>query len=204
MISQFLFPLKNFSLKAPLLKSAKLSRFFALGVALSLTGCAAFSPPPIPRGALLDKEDYSQLIPGTSTRSDVVNILGTPTTHATFNDNMWIYIAMTKDLVPLNFPAVDTQHVLVLNFDSHGTLQSMRHLGKHDAIPVSMVDDTTKTPGTHISVIQELLGNVGRYNPLSSMGSTFGGMGGMNNGNGGMGGLSGQGTGNGGVGNTMP
>ncbi|WP_018979664.1 outer membrane protein assembly factor BamE [Saccharibacter floricola] len=166
------------------------------GSALLLSGCA----PPIPRGALIDKEDYSQLTPNTSTQSDALSTLGSPTTHATFNDNTWIYVSMTKDLVPLSHPAVDKQQVLVLNFDNRGVLRKMSILGRRDAIPVRMVNDKTPTPGTQISVIQELLGNVGRYNPMSSMGSTFGG--GM--GGGGMGGpMSGQGTGQGGVGNTM-
>lgn len=195
------------SLSSNIMKARSIFRTTSFGLAMSmlfsLTACSYFCPPPIPRGALLEKDEYSKLIPGSSTRSDVITILGTPTTHATFNDNTWIYVAMTKDLVPLSFPAVDTQEVLVLNFDNHGTLQNMKHLGKKDAIYVDMASGVTKTPGTQISIIQELLGNVGRYNPLSSMGSTFGGMGGINNG-GGMGGMSGQGTGNGGVGNTMP
>lgn len=164
------------------------------GSALLLYGCA----PPVPRGALIDKDDYSQLTPNTSTQSDVLGTLGSPTTHATFNDNTWIYVSMTKDLVPLAHPAVNKQQVIVLNFDNGGILRKMDVLGRRDAIPVRMVRDKTPTPGTQISVIQELLGNVGRYNPMSSMGSTFGGMGG------GMGGpMSGQGTGHGGVGNTM-
>lgn len=164
------------------------------GTALLLYGCA----PPIPRGALIEKEDYSQLTPNTSTQSDVLGTLGSPTTHATFDDNTWIYVSMIKDLVPLAHPAVRKQQVLVLNFDSGGVLRKMNILGRHDAFPVRMVNDKTPTPGTQISVIQELLGNVGRYNPMSSMGSTFGGMGG------GMGGpMGGQGTGHGGVGNSM-
>lgn len=163
--------------------------------ALLLYGCA----PPVPRGALIDKEDYSQLTPNTSTQAEVMDILGSPTSHATFDDNTWLYVSMTKYLVPLAHPAIDKQRVIVLNFDDKGILRKMNVLGRHDAIPVYMVSDKTPTPGTQISVIQELLGNVGRYNPMSSMGSTFGGMGGGTGG----GPMSGQGTGNGGVGNAI-
>lgn len=178
-----------------------LGRLVLFAMAGLLGGCAVLSPPPVPRGAMLDKEDYGQLVVGTSTRNDVVGVIGTPTTRATFDDNTWYYIAMTKDLVPLSHPAVDTQRVLVLNFDNRGTLQHMTMLHKKNAVPVDMVSDETKTPGTHISVIQELLGNVGRYNPLTSMGSTFGSTGGVPSNNSTLGG---QGTGNGGVGNVLP
>lgn len=171
------------------------------GGLLMLSGCEAISPPPIPRGALIEKLDYDQLVLNSSTQNDALSILGSPTAHATFNDNTWIYISMTKDLVPLAHPVIDRQQVLVLNFDDGGVLRRMNVLNKRDAIRVSMAGGATPTPGTHISVMQELLGNVGRYNPMSSMGSTFGGMG-----NAGMGAgpMSGQGTGNGGVGNSMP
>lgn len=170
------------------------------GGLLMLSGCEAISPPPIPRGTLIEKIDYDQLVLNSSTQNDALSILGSPTAHATFNDNTWIYISMTKDLVPLAHPVVDKQQVLVLNFDNAGVLRKMNVLNKRDAIPINMASGVTPTPGTHISVIQELLGNVGHYNPMSSMGSTFGGMGG------GMGGgpMSGQGTGNGGVGNSIP
>ncbi|WP_408868515.1 outer membrane protein assembly factor BamE [Bombella apis] len=189
----------------------RLARFMALrrrcwtgllaGGMLMLSGCEAISPPPIPRGALIEKLDYDQLVLNSSTQNDALSILGSPTAHATFNDNTWIYISMTKDLVPLAHPVVDKQQVLVLNFDNAGVLRKMNVLDRHDAIRVSMAGGATPTPGTHISVLRELLGNVGRYNPMSSMGSTFGGLG-----NGGMGAgpMSGQGTGNGGVGNSMP
>ncbi|MUG04847.1 outer membrane protein assembly factor BamE [Bombella sp. ESL0378] len=165
---------------------------------LMLSGCEAISPPPIPRGALVEKMDYDQLVLNSSTQNDALSILGSPTAHATFNDNTWIYISMTKDLVPLAHPVIDKQQVLVLNFDNSGILRKMNVLNKRDAIHVHMAGGVTPTPGTHISVIQELLGNVGRYNPMNSMGNTFGGMGN------GMGPMSGQGTGNGGVGNSMP
>ncbi|WP_231118938.1 outer membrane protein assembly factor BamE [Oecophyllibacter saccharovorans] len=175
-----------------------------------LSGCTLFDAPEIPRGALVEKSDILQLHPGSTTQQEVESLIGSPTTHATFDNNKWIYITLTKNLVPMGFPAVDKQRVLVLDFDDSGVLQHLKLLTKKNAVPVSMVSAITPSPGTQISVLQEILGNVGRYNPMSSLGNTFGGglggLGGMNNHGGGMGNgpLSGQGTGNGGVGNTMP
>lgn len=183
------------------------------GVALAgllLGGCTLFDAPEIPRGALVEKVDFDQLHAGTTTRQEVEELIGSPTTHATFDDNTWIYVTLTKNLVPMGFPEVDKQQVVVLNFDEGGILQHVKVLSKKNAVRVSMVSATTPSPGTQISVLQEILGNVGRYNPMSSLGNTFGGMGGlsgMNQGGGGMGNgpMSGQGVGGGGgVGNAMP
>ncbi|GBR52279.1 lipoprotein OmlA [Neokomagataea thailandica NBRC 106555] len=158
-------------------------------------GCSLFSPIPQPRGSLIEKADYSQLIPGTSTQSDAMDLLGSPTAHATFDDNTWIYVSMITSPRPLSFPKIDKQQVVVLNFDNSGVLRKLNTLGKSNAVNVGMVGRTTPAPGTKTSVIQQLLGNVGRYNPMSNMGSTFGGSSGP---------MSNQGTGNGGSGNTLP
>ncbi|WP_272915888.1 outer membrane protein assembly factor BamE [Aristophania vespae] len=183
-------------------KRMKRSRSALLLTAMLLTsGCAVFEPPPIPRGSLVEKYEYKKLIPGTTTRDDVENLIGSPTVRGTFNDNAWYYVSLTKNLVPLGFPATDKQSVLVLNFDQSGILRDMHVLKRKDSIQVAMVSDETPTPGTEVSVIQELLGNVGKYNPMNAMGSAFG-MGGAGSAANNMGGL-GAGTGNGGVGNSL-
>ncbi|GAJ28799.1 lipoprotein OmlA [Acidomonas methanolica] len=161
-----------------------------------LGGCAIFRPIPISRGSLIEKSDYVQLKPGTSTRSDVLDLLGSPTAKSTFNDNTWIYISLVTAPTPLGFPHIEKQQVVVLAFDNGGVLRHLETLHKKDAIDVGMVSQTTPTPGSHNNLLQQLLGNVGRYNPMANMGSTFAGS---------QGPLGGSiGTGNGGQGNSLP
>ncbi|GBQ36470.1 lipoprotein OmlA [Gluconacetobacter azotocaptans DSM 13594] len=167
-----------------------------VGLGLFLSGCAVFQSRPVPRGSLVEADDYTQLKPGVSTRSDTMDLLGSPTTRATFDDNTWIYISMTTMPTPVSFPSIRKQQVLVLNFDNGGVLRNMRTLSKADARYVGMVQDVTPTPGTKINVLQQILGNVGRYNPMSNMNSTFGGSTGPMGSN--------SGPGHGGTGNTLP
>ncbi len=163
---------------------------------LAASGCAVFSPLPTSRGQLVEKQDYDKLTPGTSTRADVTGLLGSPTTRATFDDNTWFYIGEVTAPVPLSHPTVETQQVLVLNFDQGGVLRSLRRLDQHDAHNVSMVGRTTPSPGSDASFLQQLIGNVGRYNPLGSLGGdTLGGGSGLGSNNG---------AGHGGAGNTLP
>ncbi|GAN65158.1 outer membrane protein assembly factor BamE [Acetobacter orientalis] len=151
-----------------------------------LSGCAVFRPSPIPRGSLIEPDDYNQLIPGTSTRADAVDLLGSATTKGAFDDNTWIYISMTTYLRPIDFPGVKKQQVVVLKFDQAGKLDSLRTLSRKDSRRVAMISQVTPTPGTRINVLQQILGNVGRYNPMQNLmgsGSTTGtGMMGQNSG----------------------
>ncbi|QCE33722.1 outer membrane protein assembly factor BamE [Acetobacteraceae bacterium] len=167
-----------------------------------VSGCSYLIPNPLEQGAILDPKDYEKLTPGKTTKDEAIAFIGSPTTHATFDDNTWIYITMTTGLIPASYPGIKSQRVVILNFDNGGILQDIKVLHKGDAKPVSMVSRVTPTPGTKISVMQELLGSVGRYNPLGGMGGAFGGLGGM--GRGGMGsGMMGGGAGGGGTGNTL-
>lgn len=163
---------------------------------LPIAGCGLFGPIPQARGSLIEKADYAQLVPGTSRRSDVMDLLGSPTARATFDDNTWIYVSMITAPRPLEFPAVRKQDVVVLTFDNDGVLRKVATLDKSKGYDVGMVNQTTPTPGTKINILQQILGNVGKYNPMSNMGSTFGGSQGPLG--------SGQGTGQGGVGNSLP
>ncbi len=180
----------------------RFGRLLALSMGLSpiaVSGCAVFSPLPTDRGQMVEKQDYDKLIPGTTTRADVTALIGSPTAKATFDDNTWFYIGEITAPVPLAHPKIEQQQVLVLNFDQGGVLRSLRRLDKSNAHNVAMVGRTTPSPGSDSTFMQQLIGNVGRYNPLSSLGGdTLGGSGGA----GGLG--SNNGPGHGGAGNTLP
>lgn len=143
------------------------------------------------RGNMIDDVDYAQLVPGSTSRADVTSLIGTPTTKATFDDNTWIYIGEITQPVIAGFPAIDRQQVVVLNFDQGGTLQSVRKLTGKQAVRVAMETRTTPSPGSEASILQQIIGNVGRYNPAGLLGAAG------NNPNG-------SAAGGGGVGNTLP
>ncbi len=168
------------SLQSTFALTRKKSNFFCMASLLScgilLSACSFFSTPPQPRGAFIEKEDWQDLKVGSSSKSDAQDLLGSPTTFATFDPNSWIYISMQTRTVPLTYPGVRKQQVLVLNFDQSGVLQQIQELNKKDAKPVRMISSITPTPGSKTNFFQQLLGNIGQYSPLSAMGmgSTFG------------------------------
>ncbi len=49
-------------------------------------------------------------------------------------------------------------------FDDRGVLQSIKRLDQDDAQPVSVVSRATPSPGSESSFLQQLLGNVGKFN----------------------------------------
>ena|ERR1700722_7192453 len=144
----------------------------------SLAGCSLpnfLSFPPQVRGNTVSADELKQLVPGTSTRKDVVALIGSPTAKAAFDDNTWLYIGeMTRPIIG-GTQAVLDQQVVELTFDPQGVLRGVGHKTADDAKSVSMASGATPSPGSEANIMQQLLGNVGRFNPIT--GSAGGGAG---------------------------
>ena len=138
--------------------------------ALSLGGCSLVQTPRQLHGNRVDPDLLKELVPGTSTKKDVTSLIGSPTTRATFDDNQWIYISETTHTRIGRLPGVLRQDVVVMNFDGAGTLRSVKTLDQADGRDISVASGATPSPGSEASVLQQLLGNVGRYN-VGNLGS---------------------------------
>ncbi len=142
-------------------------RGLVLGVGLlgTVAGCSVVAAPRTLRGDLVDRDALTELVPGTSTTKDVESLLGSPTSRAAFDNNRWIYIAQTTHTRIGRYPGVDKQQVVVLNFDQNGVLRNVEEHGLRDSKAVAMAGGTTPSPGSEASFLQQLLGNIGKYNP---------------------------------------
>ena len=113
------------------------------------------------RGNLADPEVVSQITPGESTRGTVEDLLGSPTTVATFNDRTWYYIGRKTERFAFFKPEILEQQVVAIHFDEAGTVENVKIYGPDDAREVEVVDRTTPTAGQELTVLQELFGNLG-------------------------------------------
>ncbi len=152
-----------------------IARAAALGAMLLLAGCAWLAPPPVVRGNHPEADQLKELTPGTSTRQDVTALIGSPTAHATFDDNTWLYIGERTQKRVGEVPAVVTQQVVVITFNDAGVLQHIDTKDKADALPVSVIARTTPSPGTEANFFQQLFGNIGRFVPGGAAPTTGGG-----------------------------
>lgn len=142
----------------------RLSRLAALTIAIGLAGCSAIQPVAQLHGNKVDADQLKELTPGTSTRADVSALIGSPTLHATFDDNTWIYVSeITRPRIGRTM-GVEEQKVVVLTFDDRGVLSGVQTKSDVDSLPVSVVARTTPSPGSEASFLQQLFGNIGRFN----------------------------------------
>jgi outer membrane protein assembly factor BamE (lipoprotein component of BamABCDE complex) len=140
----------------PMTARSLYSRLALAGVGLALAlSVAACAPRIDQRGNKPDEDQVVQINPGVDDKNRVAELIGTPSTISTFDDRTWYYISKRTETTAFFDPEVKDQEVLAINFDEGGIVESMKIYG----------DRTTPTEGNELTIIQQLLGNLGRFNP---------------------------------------
>jgi outer membrane protein assembly factor BamE (lipoprotein component of BamABCDE complex) len=127
-------------------------------------GLGACSPTIENRGYVPDKESLEKVKPGGQTRSDVADLLGTPSSVTPFSENTWIYIQSRTSTMAFFDPKVLEQNVVVVDFDDAGLVQDVRRYTLEDGKVIDPVSRKTPAPGKELSFLEQLVGNVGKFN----------------------------------------
>ena len=125
-----------------------------------LAGCAISEDQ---RGHLPDPEKLADIHPGSTTKEQVVKILGSPSSASTFDDNVWYYISRRTKQVAFFSPTVLDQQVYIVDFDNKGVVRDLGHKTLADGTPVSPAPGATPAPGRELSFLEQLIGNIGRF-----------------------------------------
>jgi len=103
------------------------------------------------------------IVAGTDTKQTVLTRLGTPSTTSTFErDNVWYYISQVTEKYTYNQAQVTQRSVTEITFNDAGLVAEVRTLGLDDGQRVSMNARETPTRGRQLTILEQLLGNVGR------------------------------------------
>jgi outer membrane protein assembly factor BamE (lipoprotein component of BamABCDE complex) len=123
---------------------------------------AACSNPISVRGQIPDTERVEAIKAGVHGRQDVFELLGTPSTISTFEDRKWYYIGQKSIEVAFKKPEILERSVLVVSFDGSGRVDDKVLYTLDDGREIDPVDRITPTEGRELTIMQQLLGNLGR------------------------------------------
>ena len=105
----------------------------------------------------------ADIVAGTDTKQTVLTKLGTPSTTSTFErDNVWYYISQVTEKYTYNRPHVTQRSVTEITFNDAGQVSGVNSLGLEDGRVVAMNGRETPTRGRQLTILEQLLGNVGR------------------------------------------
>ena len=142
------------------MKNLKLTSFAILTAA----GLAACTPTHNVRGNLIEDYQLEDIQAGVDGRSDILRKLGSPTTRAPFDDDVWYYLGQETEKRGVFDPEVKNERVVVVFFNDDGMVEKIEYVDTNRMnIPVAR--DKTHTSGNEMTVMQQLLGNIGRFKP---------------------------------------
>ena len=146
-----------------------------LGAALAMLGAAAACTPRIDtRGNLPDPDVLADVEVGHTNRDQVTQLLGSPSSIAAFDGESWYYISERTETLGFFAPEVKERKVVIIRFDDKGLVKAVNTLGLKDGRDIAQVERVTPTAGNEITFLQQLLGNIGRFEGAKDQGSTGG------------------------------
>lgn len=124
-----------------------------------LAGC--LSPSVDYQGYSADSVAPKDLKPGEDTRSTVMAQLGSPSTTGVFNDDTWIYMSSKRERLAFYIPKVTERSVVAVKFSADDFVDEVLVYDQDDGAVISYAARETETGGRELSLIEQLLGNVG-------------------------------------------
>ncbi len=131
-----------------------------LSVVIVLNAC---SPVTAQRGNMLDDTQLPKVVAGESTMRDVLQTFGSPTAQSTFDTKIWYYIGQETEKYGILDHEVIDERIISVTFNDQGIVQAVEEIDT-DRLDVPYSDDSTPTHGNDFTFLQQLLGNVGRFN----------------------------------------
>jgi outer membrane protein assembly factor BamE (lipoprotein component of BamABCDE complex) len=140
------------------------SKPLILLAALCLAGAGvAACTPTVAYNGFQAREDKPQDVKvGDDTKSTVLARLGSPSTTATFEPNVWYYISQMTNKVAYKNPKVQTREVIAITFGADEKVAKVETYGLKNGYQIAYNGAETPTRGRELSVIEQLLGNIGR------------------------------------------
>ena len=124
-----------------------------IGLVLATGACA---PRVETRGNALDPYRISEIKPGVHTRAQVAQILGTPSSTGTFDENTWYYISKRTSTFAFLEPKVLEEKVVVVRFDKSGVVSEIKTFDGDRARDVKPVARQTPALGKEPTILGQL------------------------------------------------
>lgn len=141
------------------------ARGAALGLAAVLTGALAGCEATYSNhGFMPQLAALEDIRAGEDTRGSVLRKLGQPSSISAFSDKDWFYSASRVEHYAFYAPVVVDRKVVAVTFDDAGLVTKVNRYGVEDGRIIDLVTRRTPTYGLELTVLQQIFGNLGRFN----------------------------------------
>ena len=146
-------------------KKFSLKKIFLLSVGLCLLNSCSVEIEK--HGKRIGTDLLDKIVPGSTQKEQVLSILGAPSTENDFGNKAWFYIASNNKQTALFGDTLVSRSIIKIMFNDKNTVTKITTLTEKDQNTVEHNQEKTPTAGQEIGILQQLLGNVGRFNANS-------------------------------------
>lgn len=129
-----------------------------ISAAFLASGCAATRDF---HGYVPDQALPVDVKPAIDTRSTVLARLGTPSTTSLFNDNLWVYMSSTRELLTFYYPKVVQREIVAIQFDTDDVVSDVLIYDAEDGRVIDYSSRVTPTRGRELGILEQLFGTIG-------------------------------------------
>ena len=134
------------------------------GVLLSTIALGACAPRVDNRGNQIHPEDVAIIEPGKTSRNEVLDTLGSPSSQGKFGAETWYYISERTETTAFLAPEIKERQILAIEFDEAGIVSKIDALDETQGEIVEPAPGETPTAGNSVGFVQQMLSNLGRFN----------------------------------------
>ena len=113
-------------------------------------------------GHIINENELKQINIGTTTKADILDILGQPSFDGAF-DTQKLYYSSQVMLQPVaSTKQTQKRIVYIFTLNDMNILQSIELIDKEDGLQIAHIDDKTPTPGDTFGVLEQVFSNLKR------------------------------------------
>jgi len=101
---------------------------------------------------------------GTDTKSSIKERFGSPSSTSNYGDDTWYYMSVRKETRGFFRPEITQQDITQVTFNAEGVVTEVKQYTKADSAQVVAVEQVTPTEGHTLGFMEQVFGNIGRFN----------------------------------------
>ncbi|AFC73524.1 outer membrane protein assembly factor BamE [Rickettsia montanensis] len=133
---------------------------FSILAFFPLSGCKTIEN----RGQSIDDSALVKLESKKLNKTEVVELIGTPTMVPEYSQNTWYYVERVMSQRAWLNPKIEKQKIVKITFDANNFMQEVAVIDDSHRQDIEIVHEYTRTYGTELNGLQKFVKNLGRFN----------------------------------------